>query len=211
MFPMCLPILGSRRHSSSPISLVCSMEITRIHTFEVIWKTVQDPWFGSGKRLLNRVSKSVCDLQCHSGTLPKDREGMSVIEFSTPGMWQGVIGHACLSLIRNANARTSCAATTECLDASLFTQLTVGSLSLNTATLFSLMSPHTVSITNHTSNRPAISKSEFVMCPCGFSKVTRSSLIAAGHSKRNTVGGHACDSPNTTPPTPWLDASVTPM
>jgi hypothetical protein len=46
-----------------------------------------------GKRLLNNVSNSVLDLQCYFGLLPKEREGISVIEFSSPAMWSGVMGH----------------------------------------------------------------------------------------------------------------------
>jgi hypothetical protein len=46
-----------------------------------------------GKRLLNNVSNLVLDLQCYFGLLPKEREGISVIEFSSPAMWSGVMGH----------------------------------------------------------------------------------------------------------------------
>ena len=182
MFPMCAPIFGSRRHSSSSISLICSAEITRIHTLEVIRKTVQDPCPGSGNRELNNVSKSSSDLQCHSATLPNERDGISVISFSAPGMCTGVIGHTPRCFILIANARTSCAAMRECREASRFTQPTVGSLSLNTATLRSRRSPQTASITSHVNSSPAISKSEFVMVPRGFWSEISSFLMYSGHS-----------------------------
>jgi hypothetical protein len=37
-------------------------------------------------KLLNKVSKSRLDLHSHWGSLPNEREGMSVIEFSSPAM-----------------------------------------------------------------------------------------------------------------------------
>ena len=182
MFPVCAPIFGSRRHPSSPISVIRSTEVTRVQTLDVRRKTVQDACRGRGKRVLNRVSKSLSSSQYHSATLPNDRDGMSVIAFSFPGMWTGVMGHAPLIFSRSANARTNCAATAECRDASLVTQLTVGLLSLNRATRRSRNVPHTVSITNQRNNKPAISRSEFVMEPRGLVKETRFCFISSGHS-----------------------------
>jgi hypothetical protein len=54
---------------------------------------------------LNKVSKSSLVLHSHCGSLPNDRDGMSVIEFSSPAMWRGVIGHAPFNLSRSARAR----------------------------------------------------------------------------------------------------------
>jgi hypothetical protein len=211
MLPVCAPIFGSRRHSSSAVSLIRSTEVTRVNTLEVIRKTVQEPCPGKGKRELKRVSKSSSDLQNQSATLPKDRDGISVIEFSFPGMWTGVTGQVPLSFIRSANARTSCAAITECREANRLTQLTVGSLSLNTATRRSRSSPHTSSITRKRRRSPAISKSELVIVPRGLEYDTNDSFISLGHSQRKTVGGQGSASPNTTPPTPCPDASFTPI
>ena len=104
MVPMFLPIFGSRRHASKEISLISSTEVTRIAILDVMQKTVQEPCAGSGKCELNSVSKSESVMQCHSHTLPNDREGMSVMAFSTPGIWTGVIGQVRLIFILNATA-----------------------------------------------------------------------------------------------------------
>jgi hypothetical protein len=105
--PMCVPIFGSRCHSASVISCICNTEITRVIVFEPNRKIVQDACCGRGNLLLNKVRNSVSDLQSHSCTLPKDRDGISVSAFSTPGMCTGVSGHVCLMLMRSASARTS--------------------------------------------------------------------------------------------------------
>ena len=86
---MCLPILGSRCHLASIVPCICNAEITRIVTFELRRKTVQEACCGRGKVLLKSVSKSSSDLHSHSFTLPKDRDGMSVSAFSMPGIKQG--------------------------------------------------------------------------------------------------------------------------
>jgi hypothetical protein len=81
---MSLPGLGSRRHSSIEVSCIRSKEITRIVILKDNWNIVQDFWLGSGKEALNKVSNSSSFLQCHFASLPKDREGMSVIAFFFP-------------------------------------------------------------------------------------------------------------------------------
>ncbi len=105
--PVCLPIAGSRCHSSSVIPFICSAEVTRVVTLVSNWKIVQEAWFGRGNVELKRVSRSLSDLQCHSRTLPNDRDGISVSAFSTPGMCIDVSGHKRLMLRRSASARTS--------------------------------------------------------------------------------------------------------
>ena len=150
-------------------------------------------------------------MQCHSGTLPKERDGISAIAFSFPGMWSGVRGQADARLSRNASARTSCAATREWRDAIRSTQLTVGELSLSNATCLWAIDPQTPSIHSHNKSRPAISRSELVNVPRGFVNEMTLEVMSAGHWRRNTVGGHPIPSPSMTPPTPKLDASTIPM
>jgi hypothetical protein len=108
---MYFPIVGSRCHSSSVIPFIRSAEITRVVTLVSRRKTVQDAWLGRGNLELKSVNRSDSDWQVHSGTLPNEREGMSVSAFSIPGMCTGVNGHDCLTLRRKASALTSCAAT----------------------------------------------------------------------------------------------------
>jgi hypothetical protein len=84
-------------------------------------------------------------------------------------------------------------------------------LSLNSVILFSRRDPHTSSIANQSSSSPAISKSEFVMVPCGFSNLIMSERMSLGHCHQNIVGVHPKSLPKITPPMPWLDASTIPM
>ena len=69
--------------SHSPISecCICSTEITFILAALKGLKTVQEDWFGKGKILLNKFSRSVYFLQNQARLLPNDRDGISVIEF----------------------------------------------------------------------------------------------------------------------------------
>ena len=199
---MFLPIRGSRCHSAKVIPFIRSAEIMRIVTFVLNWKHVQEACSGSGNLLLKRVSRSQSERQCHSGTLPNEREGMSVRAFSMPGMCTGVSGHNYLIFRQSANARTSCAATRDFLEAIFVTQLTVGELSLNKATCLCAKSGVTPSKQSHNRSNPAISRSELLIRPRGFSKETRSAEILAGHCRRNTVGRTGNSSPTITPPTP---------
>jgi hypothetical protein len=48
---------------------------------------------GIGNKELNKVSNLLLVLQCHFFLLPNECEGMSVMEFSSPTIWSGVIGH----------------------------------------------------------------------------------------------------------------------
>ncbi len=160
---------------------------------------------------MKRVSKASSDVQCHSGTLPNDRKGISVSVFSIPGICIGVMGHDRWMFSRSLSARTSWAAIRNFLDAILVTQLTVGELSLKRATCLWARSGAIPSRHNHKSSSPAISKSEFEMEPVMFSKETSLLDMLFGHCRRKTVGGKPETSPRTTPLTPWLDASTIPI
>ncbi len=107
--------------------------------------------------MLCKVSKSELVLQNHLGSLSKEHEGMSVIEFSLPTMWSGVIGHVPFNFSLSASARMRCADTIEQHVAKWRT------LSLNSATLCSRRSPYTDSMTSHRNISSAISKSELVI------------------------------------------------
>ncbi len=98
--------------------------------------------------MLCKVSKSELVLQNHLGLLPKEREGISVIEFSSPAMWSGVIGHVPFNFSLSASARMRCADTIEPRVSKRRTHPTVGELLLNSATLCSRRSPHTDSMTS---------------------------------------------------------------
>jgi len=140
--------------------------------------------------------------QCHSLLLPNDRDGTSAISFFFPWMCVVINGHAFLAFNRSARACTNCSATSDFFDASFFVQLIDAMLSPKSATLFSVKSPTTPSITNHAITIPAISKSELVIRPFRFSTVITSFVTSSGHCHLKTVGMHSDSSPNTTPPTP---------
>jgi hypothetical protein len=84
--------------------------------------------------LLKRVSNSSSVLQCHFSVLPHEQDGMSVIAFSSPEICIVVRGETCFSLILSVMARKSWSATLDPFAAIFLTQLTVGELSLNSAT-----------------------------------------------------------------------------
>ena len=113
--------------------------------------------------MLYKVSKSLLVLQNHFGLLPNEREGIYVIEFSSPGIWSEVIGHVPCNFSLSASARMRCADTIEPRVAKRRTHPTVGELSLNSVTLCLWRSPHTDSMTSHRNSSPAISKSELVI------------------------------------------------
>ena len=142
--------------------------------------------------------------------LPNDLDGTSAISFFFPSICDVITGHAFFAFSRSAIACTNCSPTFDCFDANLLIQLIDGVLSPNNATVFSVKSPPTPSTTNHAITIPAISRSEFVIRPSGFLAEFTSRVILVGHFHLNTVGAHLDFSPNTTPPTPWLDASTTP-
>ena len=79
-------------------------EVSRIDIFEVTWKTVQEFCVGRGKDELNSVRSCLFEVQCQAGTVPKEREGMSEMEFSWPRMWSVVIGQACACFIQRERA-----------------------------------------------------------------------------------------------------------
>ena len=163
--------------------------------------------------MLNNVSNWASVLQCHCGSLPNDRDGMSVSALRPPATWSGVNGDAFTIFNLNARHRSNCIATFELLDASFCTQWTVGVLSLYRPTWQPGLAPslHTSSMTIQSRRSPANSRSEFVMRPFSFFTETRSSLISWLNGIRKTVGGHGRFSPTMTPPTPCPDASLTPM
>ena len=74
-----LPVLGSRRHSFISKCCIRSTEISFVEMSLESWNTVQEFLFGSGKSELNKVSSWLSEWQCHFGSLPNDRKGMSVI------------------------------------------------------------------------------------------------------------------------------------
>ncbi len=148
---MCLQIFGSRCYSAKVIPYIRSAEITRVVTFVLNWKHVQDACSGNGNVSLNKVSKASSEQQCHSGMLPNERKVISVRAFLVPGMCTGVNGQACVRFTRNASARTSCAATRD---------FTVGELLLNKATCLCAMSGATPSRQSCNRSNPAISSLE---------------------------------------------------
>ena len=89
-------------------------------------KTVQEAWLGKGKFVLNKFSRSVSFLQNQARLLPNERDGIFVIEFSSPEMCKGVNGDAPAFLNLSANARTSCIATNDTLATRRFTHAIVG-------------------------------------------------------------------------------------
>ena len=159
---------------------------------------------------MKRVSNSSSERHNHFGSLPNDLDGMSVIAFCDPAMCNGVSGDAFALATRSDNARSSWAAITLCLLAWRRTHATVGELSLKSATCFRSRVGQTSSMTSQRSKSPAISRSEFVIFPPGFSSDTSSSCISLGQGILNTVGMQLSLSPMMIPPTPCFDASFTP-
>ena len=90
-------------------------------------------------------------------------------------------GDAQHSLILVASTLISLVATADLFDASLICHAIVAKLSEHTPTC-SWRNGTIDSNTSHPSNSAAISKSEFVMVPLGFSYVTSSSFTYLGHS-----------------------------
>ena len=71
---------------------VRKIEITRIAIFEVGNQTLQEFFRGSGNDELKKVSRSSSVLKCYLGSLPNEREGMSVMAFWSPEIWSVVSG-----------------------------------------------------------------------------------------------------------------------
>ena len=156
-----------------------------------------------------RNSESVS--QCHPTFFPNEREGMSEIEFSTPGMCMGMMGDALANLSRIARTRNIAAAVAECREFIRCSHEIVGELSFNRPTCLLLRHGTTCSMTSQSNNPPAHSRSEFVILPLGLESDMTNARTSSGHSSRNTVGTTAKFSPTTTPPTPSFDASTMPM
>ncbi len=151
---------------------------------------------------LNSVSSSTSELQCHAGLLPNDRKGMPAIAMHFPATCIGVNGQALCCFAHRANAWMRCSATIERFDASFVPHPIVGELSLNMVCRFSSRGPQTSSMVSHRRTRPAISRSEFVMCPPGLFAVVMSLATSSGHCHQKIAGTHGDSSPMTTPPAP---------
>ncbi len=122
-----------------------------------------------------------------------------------------VIGQTFWRLNHRARMRISCSATRLERHAICCTQLTVGLLLLNKVIRFSARGPQPCSIMSHSRMRPASSRSEFVIVPFGVASEITLAVMSGVYCNRNTVGGHSDSSPIMTPPTPWLEASTTPI
>ena len=135
-----------------------------------------------------------------------ERDAKSAIVFSTPGMCCVVSGDAWHSSMRNASVRSSFAAIGAFVERSRDAHATVGVLSHQQATCVCARSAN-CSNTSHWRSSPAISRSEFVIFPCGFASDTMSCWISVGKGTLQTIGGSALFRPNHTPPAPCLEAS----
>ncbi len=123
--------------------------------------------------------------------------------------WQTVCEFFC-KLKRSLRTRMSCSAMRLDRQAMRSTQLTVGLLSLNRATCFSVRVPQTCSIMSHRMTSPTSLRLELVNDPFGLLSETTLAVMSGGHWSLKTVGGHSASSPMIMLPTPWLDASTTP-
>ena len=125
----------------------------------------------------------------------------------------GVRGHALCNFTRHrARACIRFSATHEHRDPRHTTQPIEGELSPKRTTHFSASRPQMPSMTNHRRRRPAISKSELLMVPAGFSNEdTSCSRMSSGHRHLNTVGTHSDSLPTMIPHMPWLEASTMPV
>ena len=122
ILPMYLPVLRSRRHPSTPVSFIRKTEITFILMSKEGWKALQEAWLGSENFELKRSRNHSSVSQCHFGSLPKERDGMSVMAFSVPAMCRGVSDEVPLSFILMARAYNKSPATSELFDAIRWTK-----------------------------------------------------------------------------------------
>ena len=148
------------------------------------------------------MSRLSLDLQCHTGLLPNDREGMSAIAMLFPATCIDVNGQALCCFTRRANAWMRCSATIERLDASFVVQLIDGELSFSNVICISSRGPQTSSMVSQRRIIPAISRSEFVMCPPGLFSVFMSLVTSSVHCHQKIVGMQCNSSPMTTLPAP---------
>lgn len=158
----------SRVHSCVVDACVSNIEITLEESFLGIWNKLQQFCEGSGNFSLNIVRNSLSSLQYHFTFFPNEREGMSEMEFSGPGMCIGINGEARAAFNRTDSTLSIAAAVLECLEFIRRSQDTVGELSFRRATCRSCRVGNTCSITSHSNSPPAHSKSEFVILPFGF-------------------------------------------
>ena len=102
-----LPIFGSLRHSPISKCVIRRTEVSLVQMAEEGWKTVQEFLLGRGNMELTIVSSASSDLQCHLGSLPKDRNGTSVILLRFPGMCMVVSGDTFAFHSLSARTRSS--------------------------------------------------------------------------------------------------------
>jgi hypothetical protein len=111
--------------------------------------------------LLKNVSNLGSVLKCHWGTLPNERDGISIIAFFSPLICCGVNGQHLFAFSLSARACIKCTAVIDWCNASLSTHSAVGELSLNNGTRFSTRGPQTCSMMTNSISYPAISRSKY--------------------------------------------------
>ena len=132
---------------------------------------------------------------------------MSPKWFRSPARCFVTKGDARFFRILTARIRSSLLATFDLFDAPRVCHATVAELSLHIPTCACFVDVM-ASSTSHPSSAPSISRSEFVMSPCGFVCVTRRFLTSCGHSTRHTVGLSFVSPGSQTPPAPSPEAST---
>ena len=210
--PVFILRLDGRRHSAGSEACVRSTETSFDERSFGRWHTLQEFWFGKGNFELNKVRNFSSESQNHFPIRPNEREGMSVIAFSTPAMCIGINGEAPAAFSRVAMTRSRAAAVFDFLEVSFLVQVTVGSLSLSKARCLFLRHGTLNSMSKRRKSIPAHSRSEFVIFPFGFLAWHKINfLTSGGHSNRHTVGSMESHSPTRTAATPSVDASIIPM
>ena len=150
-YPVAKALLPKVWQSNTNFSKIfsCLFELKPLDHFEMLhpqsWNNLHTRCVGrdeEGPRgliwqreiLLNKFSRSVSFLQNQERLLPNERDGISVIEFSSPAMCKGVNGDTPDFFNCSINSHTSYIATNNPLSARRFTHPIVGELSLNNAT-----------------------------------------------------------------------------
>jgi len=148
--------------------------------------------------MVRNSSVFVCRLNDHDAKL--------AILFLTPGTCCVVRGEDWHSSMHSASVHRSLAAVGAFVDNRHDAHTMVGVLLHQHAMCVWARSAN-CSRTSHWSRSPAISRSEFVIFPCGFTRDTISFWISIGKGTCQTIGGRALFRPNHTPPVPCLEAS----
>ncbi len=133
-----------------------------------------------------------------------DCEAKSAILFSIPGTCCVVSGEDWHASMCSASMHRSLAAVGDFVDNRHDAHAMVGILSHQHATCVWARSAN-CSRTSHWSRSPAISRSKFVIFPCGFARDTISFRISIGKGTCHTIGGSTLFRPNHTPPVPCLE------